>query len=182
LIARKQGAGSFISHGGRVEAPGEHLEGFVETIRRAGAKPTSRILSLKTSALPSDVAAVLRQPPAARGFRVDTVYRADASPVIFGIVYVPRVRIRSLTMLEGRRRWTSMREFFHSGLKIPARYARLTILADGATAETATVLGLECGAPVLVMEGVTYTDGDEPLMFTRAHFRTDRYRLTVLRQ
>jgi GntR family transcriptional regulator len=182
LISRRQGVGSFITPGGRIEAAGEHLEGFVETIRRSGAAAGAKLLTLKEVALPADAVRALRVPRASRGFIAETLYLADAAPAVFSIVYVPRAHVGSLEVLQGRRRWTSMREFFQAELHVSARYATLSLSAEAAGPRVAGLLGLAPGAPVLVTEGVTCAGGDEPILYTRAWFRTDRYRLTVIRR
>jgi GntR family transcriptional regulator len=181
MVRRRHGVGSFVSPHGFVEAGIERLESFSETIARAGYRPSSELLSLSQTSLPEEVAAAL-QVPSPLGFEAQTLYRADGAPILFSVVYVPLDVVRSLQELEGRRHWTSMREFFNQELRRPVRYARLAVLAVAAPEGVAGHLALEPGAPVLVMEGVSYGDDDDPLMFTRAYFRTDKYRFTLVRR
>lgn len=182
LVNRRRGLGSFITASPQVETGIQSLDRFWDTIQSAGYTPSAAVLRLEEATLPDAIAAGLAVAPGGRGFRADTLYCADEVPVLYSVVFVPRRHVASMEVLEGRRRWSSMREFFEQDLRIPARYARLTLLAEGAAAEFAGPLKLAVGAPVLVVEGPTFGDGDEPLMFTRAVFRTDKYRFTLIRR
>lgn len=182
LVNRRRGLGSFITPTPQVETGIQSLDRFWDTIQSAGYVPSAAILRLEEATLPDPIAVGLAADPGSPGFRTDTLYRADDVPVLYSIVYIPRRHVTSMEVLEGRRRWSSMREFFQQDLQIPARYARLTLLAEGVAPELAGPLELAAGAPVLVVEGPTFGDGDDPLMFTRAVFRTDKYRFTLIRR
>jgi len=59
------------------------------------------------------------------------------------------------------------------------RESRDTVQSIAASHEAAEALGLVVGAPVLRVEGVAYSSTGEPLRFTDAVYRGERFRLTV---
>lgn len=58
-------------------------------------------------------------------------------------------------------------------------WAQETIEAARASEEQARLLEIKEGDPVLIMERVSYIEGDRPIEFVRAVYRPDRYKFSI---
>lgn len=58
-------------------------------------------------------------------------------------------------------------------------WGREKITADGADPEVAAGLGIEPGAPILLVERVVYTKDDRPVELVQQYYHSDRFRFRV---
>jgi GntR family transcriptional regulator len=180
LISRQQGKGAFVE---RSQGPsawtlpsapsllGEYSEdgrsALSSEILRAGIEP-----------LPSWAAAVVgRDAPDGQGFVLERVRAVGARTAVHVINYLPARFAGVLPDLRDPRASLYAAVTRVSGVRI-ARMHR-TIEAAAADRTLASLLEVESGHPIVVVEAVAYDQLGEPIDFSRASVRTDRLRVNV---
>ncbi len=103
---------------------------------------------------------------------------AAATPLLLETSWIPRA------LCPGLEHEDLERQSLYSLLAI--RYgsrpstARQTIEATTASAFESELLGITEGAPMLLLEGITTTDGGAPIEWFRAIYRADRVKIAVV--
>jgi GntR family transcriptional regulator len=180
IISRQQGKGAFVE---RTQGPsawtlpsapsllGEYSEdgrsALSSEILRAGIEP-----------LPSWAAAVVgRDAPDGQGFVLERVRAVGARTAVHVINYMPARLAGVLPDLRDPRASLYAAITRVAGVRI-ARMHR-TIEAAAADRTLASLLEVEPGHPIVVVEAVAYDQSGEPIDFSRASVRTDRLRVSV---
>lgn len=180
IISRQQGKGAFVE---RTQGPsawtlpsapsllGEYSEdgrsALSSEILRAGLEP-----------LPSWAAAVVgRDAPDGQGFVLERVRAVGARTAVHVINYMPSRLAGVLPDLRDPRASLYAAINRVAGVRI-ARMHR-TIEAAAADRTIASLLEVEPGHPIVVVEAVAYDQSGEPIDFSRASVRTDRLRVSV---
>lgn len=180
IISRQQGKGAFVegakgpSAWTLPSAPsllGEYSEdgrsALSSVILRAGIEP-----------LPSWAAAVVgREGPDGQGFVLERVRAVGSRTAVHVINYLPARFAGVLPDLRDPRASLYATITRVAGVRI-ARMHR-TIEAATADRTLASLLEVEPGHPIVVVEAVAYDQSGEPIDFSRASVRTDRLRVSV---
>lgn len=180
IISRRQGKGAFVE---RAQGPsawtlpsapsllGEYSEDGRSAL-------SSRILRGGIEPLPSWAAAVVgRDGPDGQGFVLERVRAVGARTAVHVINYMPARLAGVLPDLRDPRASLYAAITRVAGVRI-ARMHR-TIEAATADRTLATLLEVEPGHPIVVVEAVAYDQSGEPIDFSRASVRTDRLRVSV---
>lgn len=180
IISRQQGKGAFVE---RSQGPsawtlpsapsllGEYSEdgrsALSSVILRAGIEP-----------LPSWAAAVVgRDAPDGQGFVLERVRAVGSRTAVHVIDHLPARFAGVLPDLRDPRASLYATITRVAGVRI-ARMHR-TIEAATADRTLATLLEVEPGHPIVVVEAVAYDQNGEPIDVSRASVRTDRLRVSV---
>lgn len=151
-----------------------NLESFTETAARMGLEPTSRVLRAEEARASFDEAERLAIAPGTPLFHLDRVRLLDGVPIAVDLSSVPL----SLAPDIGRTDFASHSLFSalaDAGVE-PAR-ADSTIEALRADAAAADHLGVEVGAPLLVMRQMAVGADETPLFLSTIRYAGERYRL-----
>ncbi|MQA78580.1 MAG: UTRA domain-containing protein [Streptosporangiales bacterium] len=153
--------------------PPSVLQSFTEMASARGLRPRSRILRLTLGKASLEEADRLRIAPAAAVLRIDRVRSMDAVPVCVDSTVVVASRVEALHTadLTDRSLYAALEE---CGVAI-ARSA-FAVQATAADAETAALLELDAGDPVLVGSEVTYDTEGVPVLTSVTQYRGDAYR------
>lgn len=166
LIARRQGAGSFVAP--QIAQPASVLIGFTEDMRRRGVEATSRLIA-KSVGLP-DPSEMLKLglSPADRVLRLSRVRLSDGAPLGIEHAVVPAAALGS----------PALGDSLYAALKaqgnMPVR-ALQRVQAGIASAEEAALLGLAPGSAVLRIERRSFLANGRPIEVTVSAYRGDRY-------
>ena len=171
LLWRQRGKGTFVT-APLVEHELIRLTDFVEDMAAAGLQPASRITHLGEEPASSEVARHLDLAPGTLVVRL-----ADASPIAFDVTYLPLRygRLLQRSALESE----TIYHILETQYQIPVVSGTFVIEAGKATTELAKALQVEQGAPLLIIQRVSYTEGREPIYFQRRYYRADRVRYRV---
>ncbi|MFV0252251.1 MAG: GntR family transcriptional regulator [Beutenbergiaceae bacterium] len=180
IIWRQQGKGAFVK---RAQGPsawtlpsapsllGEYSEDGRSAL-------TSEILRAGVGPLPPWAAAVVgRESPDGQGFVLERVRAVASRTAVHVINYLPTRFAAVLPDLRNPRASLYAAITNVAGVRI-ARMHR-TIEAVSADNTLASLLGIEPGHPIVVVEAVAYDRNGEPVDVSRASVRTDRLRITV---
>ena len=154
--------------------PPSTLQSFTEMAHARGLTPRSRVLSRSERSATFEEAGRLRIPPAARVLEVRRLRSLDEVPVCVdtNIVVLGQAPGLAEVDLTDRSLYATLEQTCGVGI---ARSA-YSVRADACSEETAALLGIEPGSPVLVGEETTYAVDGTPVLCGVMCYRADAYR------
>jgi len=170
------GKGTFVSDP-KLRQDLLELTSFTEDMRRRGLTPGARLLGVEVEArVPAKVGIALRLAPGDQVVRVSRLRTADGCPMCVETSYLPRAMVPWLPeedlgtgslyrLLEDRGIWLSK--------------AEEDLEATLVTEEESALLTVPAGSPALLVERISYTDGDDPVEYVKSLYRGDRYRFSA---
>jgi GntR family transcriptional regulator len=176
LLSRKQGKGTWVLPP-KIERGLGGFYSFTTLIEQRGLRPGTRLLSFETAAASVGVARALALAEGEPVFKIRRLRLADDEPLILETVCVPARVCPDLTeaALEAAPLYDLMRERYGVTV-LRARQFLEPAIADE---YEAGALGIDQGAPVLLLQNITYAAGDRPVVFSKAVMRGDRVRYYV---
>jgi GntR family transcriptional regulator len=157
-----------------VGEPPSTLQSFSEMARARGLVPQSKILAQRERPATFDEARQLRIAPAARVLELRRLRSMDSVPVCVDVSVIVLAHVPGLAVMDMTDR--SLYETVEELAQVRIARSSYTVRADASDAETAAMLGIEAGAPVLVGEEVTYTAEGLPILAGTMSYRADAYR------
>lgn len=181
LIKRRHGIGTFVQQKPtRVQDGIERLEGFADNIRQAGFTPRVEYVDIRPQPLSQAAATALGRDPGEPGVYVANLFYADHDPAIYSPTEVPADIFGPVSEFDPQA-WPSVRTYLGSrGIKVSA--VSLSVLAVAAGGDTIRLLGVRKGAPLLLLEGPSYTAEGQAVSWTQAYFNTAIYHFTLVRR
>ncbi len=167
----KPGVGTFVA-APKLTYDALHLLGFTEETMRHGGIVVSRVLEQSVTTPPPVVAAALSLSSADDVVKVVRIRSSGETPLLLETSYLPIARCRGLEHEDlGSHSLYSLLELRY-GLRLDR--ARQTIEATIANDYESGLLHVPIGAPMLLLEGVTFTDDARPAEYFKAVYRADR--------
>lgn len=174
LVAR-HGFGTFVAEP-KVAHDALHLRGFSEEVRRLGGNAVSRVLEQQIVAAPPRIAAELQLAPGAALARIIRLRLADTSPLVLETIYVPCSICPDLANEDFSAQ--SLYNVLEQRYGVRPLRARQMLEATTANDYETALFGVAPGAPMLLVEGVTYDERDRPIEYFKAVYRGDRVRFS----
>ena len=175
-VVAKHGVGTFVAEP-KLTHDALHLLGFTEEMERVGGTVSSRVLEQEVTVPPPAIAAALELGDNEETIRIVRLRSAAATPVLLETSWIPRWRCPGLEHEDLER------QSLYSLLGLRYGYspsaARQTIEATTASAFESALLDITEGAPMLLLEGITTTDGGTPIEWFQAIYRADRVKIAV---
>jgi GntR family transcriptional regulator len=170
-IYRRQGLGSFAAPP-KLPQGLVRLTDFAQDMERAGITPASRTLLHGPTEAPQVAAAALGLEAGAPVIRLDRLRIGDGEPVALDRTWLPPFYAQ---FLEGHDLTTeTIYRILERDCQIPVVRARYRIEAVVAKTDEAGPLEVAEGAPLLLVERISYTDADRPIYYQRRYYRADR--------
>lgn len=156
--------------------PASTLQSFTEMAASRGARATATVASSAVIPATATIAATLRLEVGAPVLRLVRVRGLDDLPIAVETVSVALPLAQPLVDVDFTDR--SLYDLLESRTGVRLQRSSYTVTARGADAETAELLGLAVGEPVLVGDEVAYSDphGDDVVLVGRIIYRADSYR------
>lgn len=167
LVTRRQGAGTFVS--ARVEKTFSKLSSFSEDMTQRGRVPRSVWLTRSDGAVTPQEAMTLGLSPGSAVYRFNRIRYADEAPMALEYTTVPGFGLPSKEAVE-----TSLYAALEVTGNRPTR-ALQRLRAVLFTAEHAGLLGIEAGAPGLLIERRGFLPDGRAIEFTQSYYRGDSY-------
>lgn len=175
LIARQQGVGTRISQ--HLDYSLDDLDdeeaGFTKLVLQAGGIAGNRWLERTTTLLPDDVASSV---PALKGERVTKLRRVrliNGEPVSLETTWIPLALLPAPEILEN-----SPYQYWAERGILPAK-KKVRIKAIACQAETARLLNIQPGMPLLFYRQHTYNAQNGLLEYCEIYCRSDIYEIQI---
>lgn len=180
ILVRQQGRGTFV---GKLDRD-RFMFQFFKIARRDGHRefPQVRLLSFAKGKATPPEAAMLGLTGAAPVWRIDNLLSLQGRPVIHDRLVLPAALFSGLTRERFAGRAGTIYELYQTEFGVTVVDAQERVRADAATADSARLLGLAEGAPVLRIERTALTFGQQPaewrvsVVDTREHDYVSRAR------
>lgn len=175
-VVRKQGLGTFVS-----EPLDQELSSGVRTITEVlldrGVTPQIEVMSFGVEPASAYVARTLGEREV---LTIRRRYGDGEQPVALVTIHLPtRVLDAAEPLRSAEPATETTYTMWEQRLATRIAEARHEIHAAGASADVAAALGLDEGAPVLVLDRVSYDHDNRPLEVVVFHYRPDRYGFSV---
>lgn len=174
LIFRQQGRGTFVAHP-TVEQGLVRIVSFTDDMQQRGFTPGTQVLFSGLVDAPNAIADRLGIQPGEELARLERLRLADEEPMSVEESYL--VHRYCPGILEGDYSKTPLRVALTDTYGIRWLYAKQSIRAVPTPQRLAPLLLTESGAPMLLIERVSFSQDNIPIEFLRVHYRADRYAL-----
>ncbi len=174
LVVRRQGKGTFVATHTEEKTS---LFRFLRIRRSDGREeyPASRILDVKRGKASADIARLLEVRVGSAVIVLRRVLEFSGAPVVLDEIVLPAHLFRGFTKGKLDAYRGSMYSFFETQFGVRMLRAQEKLGAIAADAQTAQVLDVHQGDPLLVVERVTYTYGNRPVEWRRGLCTTRRH-------
>lgn len=175
LLYRVQGLGTFVAEA-KVHQGTGRLTSFTEDMRERGMEVSSEVLGVEQESAGPVVARKLRIDPGDLIVRVRRVRNADGTPMALETSHLLYETARSILGMD-----LSGRSLYEVLGKAGARMAgaeqsyEAVLVNEGESRH----LGVPVGSPALLIERVTFDEGEKPFEYVKSIYRGDRYRITT---
>ncbi|MBT2369798.1 GntR family transcriptional regulator [Streptomyces sp. ISL-10] len=171
LAVRVHGRGTFVAE--RTHRSELGLASFHEDMLRLGLEPGTVVLSVDREPPPPATATALGMTESQQAWHVRRLRLANQTPISFEDAWY---NADLLPELAGVDFTASIYETLASRFGYPVDRAEQTVGAGPASPETAALLGIRKGTPVMTFDRIAYSAG-QPVEHAYSWFRADRYQL-----
>ncbi len=174
LIFRKQGKGTYVCPP-KIQQDLNSLQGFAELMAARGADQAMQVLAFETVLPDRHVASLLRRTPGEPVLRIKRRHFMKGIPIAFATIYLPRELGKQFTIQQVSR--TPIYSLLTEKARVEIKRATQVVRAIGADQDVAAMLKLPRGAPVMMVERVTYASDERPVEYILFFYRGDSYEL-----
>lgn len=176
VLLVKQGVGTFVSEP-KLAHDTLHLLGFTEEMIQQGGVAISRVLEQRVIQVPVGVARGLNLASTQTVLKIVRLRLAGQTPLLLETIFIPALLCPGLE--DEDLTTTSLYALLerHYGLRL--RYARQSLEATIANDYESDLFGVEPGTPMILVEGVTSTDQNQPVEYFKAIYRGDRFKFVL---
>ncbi|MDQ0676722.1 GntR family transcriptional regulator [Arthrobacter pascens] len=175
-LVRIKGKGTFVSHG--LVRSTLHLASFNEDMRAAGFEPSTRVINASAATPPPAAAEHLALPRGEMAYLVRRLRLANGAPVSVDESWLPP---RLLPDLLSKDLTGSLYRIL-AAAGHPVQHAEQTVEAAAVPEDTAALLDIQPGAPVLLFKRRSFTGQDDPgtpVEYAVSTYRSDRYQVSM---
>ena len=177
VINRRKGKGTFISEPKISEGLIQNLTGFYQDMVERGLKPVTKVLHQNVVRANEKVARFLNLQPGAEVIDIQRLRFINDEPIQLVTTYVPYNVYPPLAQVDLTNR--SLYEFLEKEGGISLARGRRYIEAVLANETEANLLGIERGAPLLMLDSVSFAASGLAIEYYHALHRGDRSRFEV---
>ena len=161
ILVRRQGRGTFVA----THNSDRFLFQFFHVERSDGLRepPEVELLSFERTRLDDEAAAALGRPPGEPALQIENRLRLQGRPVVHDGLLVPAALFRGLTEKRWRERPSTIYHLYQTEFGITVVRAHERLRAVGADRNTARVLGVAAGQPMLQVRRVALGLGGQPI-------------------
>jgi GntR family transcriptional regulator, N-acetylglucosamine utilization regulator len=175
-IRREQGRGTFVSTPKIDQGPRE-LTSFTEEMRRHRLSASSRVLERTISTADARLAETLELHEGEPVFVLKRLRLADGEPMGIQTAHIPVALAPELVNEDLEK--ASLYEVLRTRYGLDPGRAREVYFAVSADEQTAGLLGIVPGSPVLAVERITLLPTGKPFEFVKSTMRGDRYSIIL---
>ena len=176
LIVRKQGKGTFVCLP-TIRQDLRSLEGFAELMATQGAQQVMQVIAFDVVPADHQVAQSLKLSPGEQVLRIKRRHLLKGNAIAYASIFLPICLGQSLTLHQVST--TPIYTLLTQNAHVEIKRASQIVRAVSADQDAAAMLKLPRGAPVLMIERVTYSSTDKPVEYILFFFRGDSYELVA---
>ena len=173
LLFRKAGKGTFVANPKISHGPSQQLS-FSAAMRALGLAHSTRVLEAGMVSAPSNVAIALGLPSGAPTVYIRRLRLVAKEPAALHLSYLPA---QYAALLDGDLTGSLYDLMASMGARV--EQARDSLEAVAASGDEARLLKVDIGTPMIFVSGVAYSSDLEPLRYSEALYRGDRFRFGV---
>jgi GntR family transcriptional regulator len=174
LLTRRPGVGTMIIRSAP-EVRSSNLDPLLESLAETNEDAQLLVLDAQIIQPSQAVAEALQLEPDEKALHVFRICKIDGATLAVGHTYLPA----SLGISAAEARVAPFYDLLERTYRSPLSYGDDRVSAAGASGETAKLLGIKSGTPVLVINRVSHDGSGVPLEYTEVTFRSDSYRYEV---
>ena len=176
LLEVKRGIGTFVA-APKLAHDTLHLLGFTEELMQRGGAVTSQVLEQSLVFPSASVASGLNLNADAPTVKLVRLRLAEAVPLLLETTFLPASLCAGLETEDLTTQ--SLYSLLETKYGLHLKYARQTLEATVANEYESRLFGIEVGTAMILLEGVTYLDTDQPVEYFKAVYRGDRFRFEL---
>ncbi len=173
LLVRRQGKGTFVATHAEQEVRFRFLRLVPDNGKPGGM--ARRFIDCRRQRAPADVARALALKAGDPTLQVRRVLSFEDRPVVLDDIWLPGQAFKGLTAERLSEYRGPMYRLFESEFGVRMIRADERLRAVGADAESAALLDVAPGAPLLSVERLAFTYGDRPLELRRGLYNTSAH-------
>ncbi|MBI3286974.1 MAG: GntR family transcriptional regulator [Chloroflexi bacterium] len=177
LIAPQKGKGTFVAEPKIAESLVQKLTGFYQDMVDRGHNPVSQVLKQRVYPANLKVAARLAIQPGTPVIEIDRLRFIQDEPIVLVTTYLPYALCPQLLQADLSRQ--SLYAFLERECGLVIARGHRTIEAVPANEYEARLLQIEKGAPLILLDSVSYLNDGTPIEYYHALHRGDRSQFEV---
>jgi GntR family transcriptional regulator len=177
IINRRKGKGTFIAEPKISEGLVQKLTGFYQDMTERGLKPVTKVLHQEVVKANEKVARFLEIEPGTLVIDIQRLRFINGEPIQLVTTHVPYALFPPLASVDLTDR--SLYEYLEKEGGITLASGRRYIEAVLANENEAILLGIKRGAPLILLDSVSYAADGRPIEYYHALHRGDRSRFEV---
>lgn len=172
LIFRKQGKGTFVSEPKIRESLVQRLTGFYQDMVDQGYTPVTKVLKQQTVPASPKISADLAVKHQSPVIEIERLRYIQGEPLVLVASYIPYRLCPELLHVNLTNR--SLYAFLEKEAGLIITHGRRRIGAAPASHHEARLLNIERGAPLIVLDSISYLEDGTPIECYHALHRADR--------
>jgi GntR family transcriptional regulator len=177
LLYREQGKGTFVAQPKISESLMQDLSGFYEDMVAKGLTPVTKVLRQEVQPADKKIAKYLQIEPGDQVIVIERLRSVGSEPINLVTTYVPYDICPDL--IDEDLSTQSLYALLEKKHGLELSHGRRTIEAVAANQYEAQLLGVEEGAPLVLLDSVSYLKDGRPIEYFHAVHRGDRSRFEV---
>lgn len=175
LLVRRQGKGTFVATHAEEQVQYRFLRLAPDVPDTTPGSARREFLDCRRLVAPTDVAAALQLQPGEQVLEIRRVLHFSGQPVVLDDIWLPAHLFKGLTAERLGEYRGPMYGLFETEFGVRMIRAEEQLRAVSAQPSVAHLLHVEPGAPLLSVERLAFTYGDQPVELRRGLYRTDRH-------
>jgi GntR family transcriptional regulator len=173
LLVRRQGKGTFVAT--HAEARTQYRFLRLQPDTEAAVALRRRLLDCRRLRAPAEVARALEMKAGDSVLLIRRLLLQGEQPVVLDEIWLPAAPFKGLTAERLAANRGPMYAYFESEYGVRMIRAEEKIRAVAATGESAQLLAVPDGSPLLSVERLSYTYGDKPVELRRGLYETSNH-------
>ncbi len=177
LIKREKGRGTFVAESKIGESLFQELTGFYQDMEAKGHRAGSKVLKQEVVPATAKVAKHLQIAPGTSVTQIDRLRFVQGEPIVLVtafLLYEPYPKL-----LEADLANQSLYAFLEREYGVEIMHSHRVLEAVPANEYEAELLQIQKGAPLIMLDSVSYLEDDSPIEYYHALHRGDRSRFEV---
>jgi len=174
VVLRAKGKGTFVAQPKIMENLAQTLTGFYQDMAERGSPPVSQVLKQHVVSASPKIAGLLSLPPGTPMIEIERLRFVSDEPITLVTTYLPYSVCPGV--LQADLTHQSLYALLEAEYGLFISSGARTLEAVAANAHEADLLQIEIGAPLMLLDSVSYLEDGTPIEYYHALHRGDRSR------